>query len=132
MPVRDLPLDCIEGAETPEGLFAKLGRFALLAGVQHDRQLPVTGNPEAVALELGAQPPKLYRYITNLTGRSPMVAAPETTEALSALRRGQIRAALEPTKIIAERFADDPSAAAPKIVRLLWWPVRPKEIRSIT
>lgn len=67
----------------------------------------------SVAAELGTRSMKRYDYYINLTGSSPAMAnAPETAEAVGALKRFEIRHALDVTKRLVTEFPNESDALA--------------------
>ena len=72
-----------------------------------------------VVAELGIAQPKRYDYPTNLAGSPAMVDSPLLSEAIGALRRGEIEAGLSSTLRLIETFPDEPDALALRVHGLM-------------
>jgi tetratricopeptide (TPR) repeat protein len=77
-----------------------------------DDQTLATSLAREVAGQLGARLPVLHDHILNLKGGPEMAASSELTEALGALRRGEVGPSLAATRVLVDRFPQDPAALA--------------------
>lgn len=72
-----------------------------------------------VAAQMGADLPRLYDYIGNLTGGPAMARAPETSVALGAIRSGDATRALDSTARLVNAFPQELAAHALRTQALL-------------
>lgn len=72
-----------------------------------------------LAAQLGGAVPELVDHVLNLSGGPVMATAPETAEALGALRRGEVQAALAATERLRAQFPQEVDAVALRTHALL-------------